>query len=101
MTDLEKRLHNRERYKGFTYLDTPKEFCKLMKDKDYDTVQVHATDPIGDDDIVGFCGVFSWKNNVLTPLDGDSYNQNVLVYGYSEFTANNEKCIDILVGENW
>lgn len=110
MTDIEKRTHDLERYKDFTYLDKPEKFCELMANKNYDTVQVHTAAPAEDNDIVGFCGSFSWKDNVLKSLDGDSYNQNMLVYGYSEFTSskvvdekcvNDEKCLDILVDNDW
>lgn len=101
MTNIEKRTHNLERYKDFTYLDTPKKFCELMANKNFDIVQVHSTQLCGENDIVGFCGVFKWENDTLTPLDGDSYNEKMLVYGYSEFVTEGKNCIDILAGEDW
>lgn len=64
-------------------------------------MQLHSIQPCGDNDIVGFCGVFSWINNVLTPLDHDSYSDETLVYGYSWFKNEiSDRCLDILV-EEW
>ena len=51
----------------------------------------------GDDDIVGFCGVVSWIDGKLTPLDHDSYYPSMKVYGYEESNNNGETILDILV----
>lgn len=97
------------RYRNFTYCDKPGDklvpFDKFMAGEDIDIVQLHLLDVIGIDenkDIVGFCGAFEWKNNTLAPLDGDSYNPGVLVYGYRWFTTEDGKRgLDILVGDDW
>ena len=90
-----------KRYKDFTYLDEPTEFCELFKDQNYDVVQVHDTTPItGLGSIIGFAGQFEWKNNKLTPLDGDSYTSHMIVIGYNEFSHEGLKCLDVL-SEDW
>ena len=97
-------LEKSERYNMFTILDEPVKFSELYKDTDIQLVQVHSIEPVGDDDIVGFCGVFRWERNHLSPLDGDIYNPDVLVQGYSWFSAEDNpdaKCLDILVGNDW
>ena len=102
--DIQNIVANHERYQGFTILDTPTPFKELYKDKDINLVQVHTATPAGDNDIVGFCGVFEWKDNTLISLDGDSYDENMLVLAYSVFqtpeTASGQ-AMDILVGEDW
>lgn len=46
--------------------------------------------------------MFSWIDNMIKPLDGDSYNDNFTVLGYKRFSTQNENnCIDILVGDDW
>lgn len=108
MTDETKdALQNEERYKNFTILDKPVKFNELFNNKDFDCVQVHSTQVIKHENkhyFVGFCGVFSWLNNTLKSLDGDSYNEEMTVCGYKYF-VNKEKNvhsgIDILVGDDW
>ena len=90
-----------DRYKNFTYLDEPEEFCELFKDQNYDVVQVHDMTPItGLGSIVGFAGQFKWQDNKLTPLDGDSYTSHMTVSGYNKFNSNGSKCLDVL-SEDW
>ncbi len=107
MNDIIKSIiQNSTRYNDFTLLDKPIKFSTLFKNKDYEVVQVHSTEPIIIEnktvDIVGFCGVFSWIGNNLKPLDQDIYNKDVLVLGYNEFkNGYTENCIDILVGNDW
>ncbi len=91
-----------ERYEDFTVLDTPVPFKELFKDRDFDYIQIHDTEPCPDGDIIGFCGVCSWKDNVLKPLDGDTYTDSMTVCGYSYFTNSEEgvSCgLEILVRE--
>lgn len=120
MTDWKKVIKNIDRYKDFEILDKPIPFSEFAKDKDWDLVQVHSTQVINigeiesDDthtdkyDILGFCGAFSWRDNTLQSLDGDTYNENMLVLGYNEFqgfhtvdTVSNRLGLDILVGDDW
>lgn len=100
-----KVISNSERYKDFTLLDKPGSFCCLFADCDIHVVQLHSTEgyetPEGSD-IVGFCGAFQWIGNKLTPLDGDSYSETVLVLGYKWFSDKEQNlCLDILVGDDW
>lgn len=85
------------RYKEFTEMITPTPFNTLFKDKDYNIVQLHSIEPLNDlSDIIGFVGSISWIKNRLTPLDGDSYYPEMLVYGYKETGG----ILDILV-KDW
>lgn len=98
---------NSWRYKNFTYFDKPQDkpvpFKELMKDEDIDVVQVHLLQTYGDEghkNIVGFSGMFEWRNNTLKSLDADTYDSECLVYGYSWFTTkDNKRGLDILVEE--
>ena len=101
--NLKKLVKTNERYKDFTLLECPVRFKDMQADNDIDVVQLHDIYPCGDNEIVGFCGICSWKDNILTSLDGDSYTDEMLVYGYSWFTNEEEgitKGLDILV-EDW
>lgn len=93
------------RYKKFTILETPTMFKELFKDKDIEIVQVHTVERINDtNDIVGFCGVFQWKDNEITPLDHDMYNAKTIVYAYSWFSTKRDEslnALDIIVGNDW
>ena len=100
---------NSKRYKNFIFFDKPEDkpvpFSTLMRDEDIDYVQVHllqAYENNGYTNIIGFSGVFEWKNNILKPLDGDTYNSECLVYGCQWFkTKDNKRGLDILVNEDW
>ncbi len=85
-----------DRYKSFKDLKEPTEFCKLFKGKNFGLVQVHTYI-----DDVGFCGAFEWENNKLKSLDGDSYNENMVVYAYSTFGEKDKEALDVVVGEDW
>ena len=96
---------NSKRYKDFTYFDKslyhPVPFNELMEDEYIPIVQVHSLASIGDN-ITGFCGAFEWKGNTLKALDGDSYNESMLVYGYNWFTTEHgRRGLDVLVREDW
>lgn len=95
---LKERLKGSEQYKDFTFLTTPVPFKELMSNENFDIVQTHCVQPVGDNDIIGFCGVFSWRDNVLTSLDSDTYSEDSLVYGYMRFTTEcDETALDILI----
>lgn len=105
-TELKDIINKSDRYKNFTILNKPVPFDDLMKDKNFDVVQTHSTQIIEIDentkDIIGFCGQFSWKNNEIKPLDGDSYNPHMTVYGYDDWSNEcSTNGLDILVGEDW
>ena len=87
-------LKNNERYKGFTILDEPVKFNKFFVDKNIDTVLLHSIEICDDGDILGFCGACKWKNNTLTPIDHDTYYEDMLVYGY-EWWENKEEGINV------
>jgi hypothetical protein len=105
--ELKEIISTLERYKDFTILDNPVIFSDLFVNKNIDVVQLHSTQIINMDDhkdIVGFCGQCEWKNNQIKSLDGDSYSDNMKVYGYEWFSNEEEGIrvgVDILVGEDW
>ena len=98
MMQIAKKIIKQERYKDFTLLSNPIPFYDWADGEDFELVQLHSLMPSGENDIVGFCGIFSWKNNKLKNLDGDSYDEKMLVYGYHLFEDNK---VDILVGDDW
>jgi hypothetical protein len=89
-----------QRYLGFTCLDEYVDFGTMFCNKDYDVVQIHDITPVGDNDIIGFAGIFAWKDNVITSLDGDSYTPHMKICGYKEFEKDKERCLDVLT-EEW
>jgi len=97
---LKSIVKNNERYQDFILLETPVRFKDMQANVDAKVVQLHSIELCGENDIVGFCGVFSWKNNKLTSLDGDCYSDETPVYGYSWFRdEEGDECLDILVKE--
>ncbi len=96
-------VRKNERYKDFTYLEKPIPFQELYKNKELPLVQVHDIEwEQGMKGFAGFCGSFSWKDGVITPEDHDTYNENMLVYGYHEFeTQDEERGLDILTDHDW
>lgn len=96
--ELKQRVSNMDRYKDFTFLEKLTEFDKtdLFSDK-YDVIQLHDVKGIpGYPDVLGFCGVFKIESGKIAPLDGDSYDSQMIVVGYQEFRHNNETCLDLL-----
>ena len=102
--ELKNVLAANDRYADFKILDTPVPFAEWAKGKNYDEVAVHDTTIYEFEwgaDIVGFAGSFEWKDNVLTSLDGDTYNPDMPVIGYEECEGY-EGEVDILVeGGKW
>lgn len=103
--NLKKILQQSDRYRDFTMIDEPVPFSTMFEDKDIVCVQVHSAEILGktgEQDIIGFCGAFSWINHELKPLDGDIYNENVRVLGYKWFkNVSGDECLNILVGDDW
>lgn len=98
-----------DRYKSFTLLDNPKPFNVLYDGQDIDYVQVHSIQTYTYKEettkektaIVGFCGAFLWKNNQIVSIDNDTYNPDMIIYGYDWFDYKGDKALDILVGDDW
>ena len=104
MQDWKEIVKNDERYKDFVVLDTPVLFREMFADQNIPRVQLHSIqmyETPKTKGIVGFCGVFRWEKNTIIPLDGDSYSEDTMVYGYEWFTHEGDKCLDILVGNEW
>lgn len=102
--ELRNLIQSLERYEGFKLLDHPVLLKDLFANIDVEYVQLHSTQMISGKDyksIVGFCGVFQWTDNQIKSLDGDSYTSEVFVYGYKWFVNEGERCLDVLVGEDW
>ena len=105
MESVKDFLSENKRYSHFIFLDNPVPFNVLCKNKNYDLVQVYSVS-IDEDkdnyDLIGFCGQFSWKENQLTALDYDSYNEDMLILGYEKgFDQDGDICLDVLVGNDW
>ena len=49
-------------------------------------------------DIIGFAGQCEVKNGEIIPLDGDTYNPDMTIYGYNMGSG---RGLDILVGSDW
>ena len=97
-------IKNNNRYEKFTILDKPAVFSEMFKDNNIPCVQLHSIEVYEDEegkDIIGFCGEFKWEDGKIISLDYDSYTKNTKVYGYSWFMFKGEKCLDILVGNDW
>lgn len=65
------------------------EFTELFAGKPYDCVQLHSAQIISyrdQKDVAGFFGAFSWDGEKITPLDHDTYSEEMLVIGYDLFT---------------
>ena len=109
MEYLQKLVENTGRYHGFTLLDTPKPFREVFKDQNVELIQLHSITKIDEDEngvpqVIGFVGVCKWEDNKLSPLDGDSYCEDMTIYGYNWFSnekTDHKKCLDILVDDDW
>ncbi len=91
-----------EDYKKFTFLDTPTKFSELFADYDDIDVETHSADIweiAGKKKLVGFCGTFKWKDKNVIPLDGDSYNKDMTVFGYKWWLE--DTLLFVLVGNDW
>ncbi len=102
--ELYQIIRESERYMDFTLLDKLVKFKDMFADMDIPYVQLHDTTICnidGKKDIMGFSGVFEWKNNHIIPIDYDSYYSELMICGYEWFERSGEKCLDILVVGNW
>ena len=92
-----------DRYKNFTFLEDPVPFNEFFQGENYSLVQLHDIHNCGSVDqpeIVGFAGAFQWVGDILTPLDGDTYYDDMLITGYNKFDYKGDTGLDILV-EEW
>jgi hypothetical protein len=100
--ELRELIMQDEGYKGYTLLETPTKFSELFADYDDISVEVDSTDIWeinGKKGIWGFCGVFRWKDKKAIPLDGDSYNKDMTVFGYRWKLEG--VLLFVLVGNDW
>ena len=104
MMDLKVRLSKFKEFNDFKYLEKPQCFCSLFFGKDLPLVQLYDSTivPAGSLEFpIGFAGSFKWEHNKTVPLDGDSYDERMLVYATREWENNGKKGIDILVEGDW
>ena len=104
-SELKELLKNDSRYNNFIVLDKPVKFKEKFANKNAEVVQLHSIYIGGKGEgICGLCGQCSWKDNILSPLDGDTYTEDMTIYGY-EWWSNKEKGVekglDILVYNDW
>lgn len=96
MNDLSALENN---YKGFVVLPEPAPFNEFFAGVDIESVCVYSIQYLpACDDIVGFCGVFGWKDDTITSIDGDSYNSKMLVIAYQYSDSGG---VSIIVGDDW
>lgn len=101
---LETNLSKYKEFDNFKYLNTPQSFDSLFSDKDFPIIQLYDGTIIsaGKTSIpVGFTGSFSWIDNKIIPLDGDSYDEKMVVLAIREWEKDEEKIMDILVEGDW
>lgn len=99
----------KDRYGSFTVLETPMPFSKFQSGNKINLVQVHAVNVCICSDGTEykceepmFCGVFEWDGETAHSLDGDTYNQDAIVYAYEWFNDDDgDLCLDIITGEGW
>ena len=96
---MEKTYSNDNKsFEDFKILDKPVEFCQFFKDQNLDIVQVYSKINTGD---IIFCGIFEWSNNQAFSLDGDNFNERMLIYGYCFDDDKEVKSCYILTDNNW
>ena len=119
-SDIKKYLLSDAGYKNFTFIDYGVSLTDLLEedlleDKEIENdgllIQIHSIESLRDKEdnvngIVGFVGQCEFKNGKIAPLDGDTYNPEMTVYGYNWFTYSNPdmgsgRGLDILVGSDW
>ena len=115
--DIKEYLLSDARYKNFTFIEEGAPLIdflevELLEDqREGLLIQVHSIEPLRDkkgnvNGITGFAGQCEVKNGEIVPLDGDTYNSDMTVYGYNWFTYSNlnmgsGRGLDILVGSDW
>ena len=112
--DIKEYLLSDVRYKNFTFTEgifLTNFLEELLEDqREGLLIQVHSIEPLRDKEgnvngITGFVGQCKIKNGKIVPLDGDTYNPEMTVYGYSWFTycalKSSGRGLDILVGSDW
>lgn len=99
MSDWKEVIKHNDKYKNFVIVENPIHFTEMYAGRDIPRVQLYSTSVFsvdGKEQLIGFCGVFEWKNNEIISLDQDSYS-NFLVLGYKEC----DNCLCVLVGSDW
>lgn len=97
-------LNKSDKYNKFHILEKPAPFKRLLENQNFDYVALHSLQTWGEgDNIIGYVGEFEWKDNKVISLDGDSYYDDFLVYGYLNHihTDTNEIGLEVLVGDDW
>lgn len=99
--DIKEIAEKEHQFKSHIFLDDPVSFSELFKDKNINVVDVYSiySAEMGST----FCGTFRWKNNDIRPLDGDTYNKDMLVYAYKFYESKDKDIsgLSILVGTDW
>lgn len=105
--ELKQIIETNDRYEDFILLENPVKLKDMLANQNVECIQLHSTQtfetPVGKD-IVGFCGVCAWIDNNIKSLDGDSYYEDMTIYGYSWWSNEEEgikKGLDVLVGNDW
>ena len=97
MTDAELAIV-RTQFNDFDLFPTPVTLTKLCNSEEFPYVKLFSIldyEIDGKYKLIGECGEFCWKDNVVTSLDGDFYDSNMLIYGYKVNDDSDE--LDLLV----
>lgn len=96
--DIEK-LKKRDKYILYAFPDKPTPFCELFKERNFEVVDVLI---IYSEDDATYAGSFKWEFGKIISLDGDTYNENMKVYGYKIFSHDMDSLgLSIIVGTDW
>lgn len=85
-------------------MKTFKEVVELLGNKSYNRVELRCNMNIRGNKRDVFVGVFAYDGEAkrIIPLDGDTYNMNMLCEQWSEFETDKGKCLCVYAQEgNW
>lgn len=90
-----KEIFKKDRFKDYIYGEESFVFQEKFYNKDIDCVQLIHYEH-------GFCGEFMWRGNAIYPLDGDSYANKIVGFGYQHFIDRiGRQCLNVVVGDEW
>ena len=75
-------IESDKRYNDFTIVDDPVRFTEMFAGQDISYVEVFSIWNLSGEPAGYFCGAFQWKDNDIISLDGDSYEDDMVVYAY-------------------
>ena len=92
-------LKNDKEYSRFNFFNKYEIFKEVFSNKNYDIVNIYDMTFIFIlNNIVGLVGSFKYQDNFIRYIDTskEKYNENMKVYGFSEYISEGKRCLDIL-----